>query len=113
MTSAVVADSYGTGTSPPRWPLLLSVVVLFLATFLGFVAWNSSQAWLYDGVGWFGATWISEGSFIAYRLVDRRRRARPDYVTNSVEKPLFGVVTVLCLLVGVWHAYWLALWWAS
>lgn len=68
---------------------------------------------MYNGIGWFGATWLSEGSFIAYRLIDRRRRARPDYVTTSVEKPLFGAVTVLCLLVGVWHAWWLALWLTS
>lgn len=68
---------------------------------------------MYNAVGWFCATWIAEGSFIAYRLIDRRRRAKPDYVMTSLEKPLFAGVTVACLLVGAWHAFWLAHWYAS
>jgi hypothetical protein len=110
----VFLDRYGTGSRPPTWPLVLSVVGVAAAAVLAFVGQPTtvpSAAWY--GVGWAAGALVPMASVVSYRLRLRTLSTRPDFsYTRRTNRAIIWIVA-LGTVVGAFHGYHFALWVAT
>jgi hypothetical protein len=98
---------------PPIVPTMLSVFFLILAAGVAVRYRDDAGHLTTHAAAWATAALGTECCLIGYRLVDRRRRRSAGYTHAAHSGRTVLWCAILGFGIGLWQAYYLALWFAS
>ena len=113
MTVVTDKSSHGRGTRPPWWPLAVSACALAISIYLLRRPPPAEDPFTIHRIGWGLSAWVPMACLVAYRLRVRKLSRRGDFTTTSVGGRPVVIASVAGVLVGLWHGYFVALWWVS
>jgi hypothetical protein len=104
--------SFGRDVGPPSWPLAASGITVTTSAILFWIPLLTSGPFAVHLAGWILGAFLPVWFMVGFRLHDRRRRRRRNYVEAGWSGSV-ALLTFAGVLIGGYHGWLLAYWWAS